>query len=243
MGNSVGGFAVLPRLESVKTVERSVYDSLKSAIIQARLSPGQKLVTAKIAEELGVSRMPVREAIQRLEAEGFVTVKPFRGAEVTQLSWQDIREIYDIRMVLEGYAMKLAMSQPLERKIEALESLLRTAKEKVASGDLAEIEEIDDKFHKILFSTCGSSRLEGLLRNLWEQCSYFRSVAALLRRDPLRSIRQHEELIEVLRTRDVERAVEAVQAHTQVSRDTLISYLKNEHSENQVDGEYREVLS
>lgn len=226
MTDSSTPFSALPRLEAIKTLDLSVYETLKAAIMMGKLAPGQKLATAKIAEKLGVSRMPVREAIHRLAVEGFVTVKPHRGAVVTELSWRDVEEIYNIRMTLEGYAMKLAVDRVTDRQIEALETLLKAAEGKMAEGNLDEIQAIDDRFHRTLFSTCGSERLIALLTNLWDQSVYFRSVAALLRKDLSLSLRQHQELIDALRARDPARAVKAVQSHTQVARDTLVDHLK-----------------
>lgn len=231
MTNSSEAFSSLPKLEDVKTLDRSVYECLKAAIMQGKLAPGQRLTTAKIAEKLGVSRMPVREAIHRLAAEGFVTVKPHRGAVVTELSWRDVEETYNIRMVLEGYAMKLAVDRVTDKQIETLERLLKAAEEKMAAGSLDEIQAIDDQFHRTLFSTCGSERLIALLTNLWDQSVYFRSVATLLRKDLSLSLRQHRELIDALKARDPVRAVKTIQSHTQVARDTLVDYLKAKEAE------------
>jgi len=217
----------LSKLDSIQTVEQIVYQRLKKAILAGSLKPGQRLVGDKIADELGVSRMPVRAALRQLEAEGFVVNEPYKGTMVTELSWRNIEEIYDIRIVLEGYAMKLIVDRVSNEQIRELEQILEAAREKAQENDIEEVQNLDDQFHRKLFAMCDAAKLTELITNLWEQCSFYRSMASILRKSPAQALEQHKQILEALKSRDAGRAVQAVQYHDSASRDNLISFLRD----------------
>jgi DNA-binding GntR family transcriptional regulator len=220
--------AELLRIDNYRTLQDLVYTNLRELIISGHLAPGQKLVTAKLAAELGVSRMPVREALNRLQSEGLVTIVPHKETIVTAFSFEDVAEIYDIRTVLEGYAAGLCARASTPDQIERLKSLVSAAESLLAAGDLEGFKHCDNRFHHGVFDTCGSIKLAQLLSNLWDQCLYYRNLASLLKRNPHRSLQEHRDIVTALEARDADKAQEMILLHTRNSRDTLLEHLRSQ---------------
>lgn len=217
----------LLRIDNYRTLQELVYNNLRELIISGHLAPGQKLVTAKLAADLGVSRMPVREALSRLQSEGMVTIVPHKETIVTVFSLQDVTEIYDIRAILEGYAARLCALSATAQQIERLRSLVSAAEALLAAGDLEGLKHCDNRFHHGVFETCGSAKLGQLLASLWDQCLYYRNLANALKRNPHQSLDHHRQIVAALEAHDSDKAEEMILLHTRVARDALLDHLKN----------------
>lgn len=160
-----------------KTMKEIVYDTLREAIINGRYAPGHRLVADELAKELGVSRMPVREAIHRLEAAGLVSSSPHRGAVVSELSEQEVIEIYHIRAVLDGLAARLAVGHLRALDCRMMDSLLNEMDEAVRVNDTERLLRINRDFHLVIWEAAGAPRLQELLVNLYDASTRFRNIS------------------------------------------------------------------
>jgi DNA-binding GntR family transcriptional regulator len=140
-----------------------IFDLLKGWILSGVLKPGEKIVEISVAKQLNVSRAPLREALMALSQQGFITIKPHHGAFVTQLSGQDIREIFEVREVLEIYAAKKVRHTLTPEGIATLQEGLRGLETAARNRDVLQFAEADFNFHRTLWSLAGNMHLEKLL--------------------------------------------------------------------------------
>ena len=137
------------KLDSYQPLREVVCETLREAIVDGVLKPGERLMEIQLAEELGVSRTPVREAIRKLELEGFVVMIPRRGTYVADMSIKDINEVYEVRTALDVLAAGLAAERITEEELEQMERLLVQIGEYIEQGDMDKIVEVDSQFHDI----------------------------------------------------------------------------------------------
>jgi DNA-binding GntR family transcriptional regulator len=164
-----------------RTMQEIAYESIREAILTGRYAPGQRLLPDDLARELGTSRMPVREALQRLEVAGLVSITPHRGAVVNELSKQDIVEIYHIRAVLEGLAARLAAPHLTPGDYERLNALIKEMSVAASAGpDLDQVLRVNRDFHEIVWRGAHAPRLHELLQNLYIASQRFRNLSVLL---------------------------------------------------------------
>lgn len=194
-------------------LERRVYERLRDEIVAGALVPGAQLVEARIAADLGVSKTPVREALIRLQRDGLVEIEPYRGARVLEPSAEDIREILELRLVIESQiARDLAVTGPAH-VLDALEDSVAASRSALAAGAQQELLDSLTAFSDIFAGACGNSRMVKLLIDL-------RSVLLLIGNTSLRapgreerSIAEHEAILAALRASDAEAAAAATERH------------------------------
>ena len=164
-----------------RTMQEIAYESIREAILTGRYAPGQRLLPDDLAREHGTSRMPVREALQRLEVAGLVTITPHRGAIVNELSKNDIVEIYHIRAVLEGLAARLAAPQLTPKHYDRLNVLIKEMASAGSAGpDLDHVLRVNRDFHEIIWQAARAPRLHELLQNLYIASQRFRNLSLQL---------------------------------------------------------------
>jgi DNA-binding GntR family transcriptional regulator len=161
----------LPRKEASLGASHSplttlVVEALRERIMSGSIPPGDRLVESKLSEELGVSRMPVREALRQLAAEGIVTIEPRRGASVTAFSPEQVRELVEVRATLEGLNAKLAAQRHDAKQIAEMERILAEGSRLIDSDDQAALLEMNKRFHDALGSIAANSVLQELMRSL-----------------------------------------------------------------------------
>lgn len=190
-----------------------VFNTLRQAILRGQLEPGERLLEIQLAEKLGVSRTPIREAIRKLELEGLVIMIPRKGAVVAEITEKSLRDVLEVRRALEELAVKLACEKIQEEEIEELKVAAKEFEDALETGDVTAYAEADVKFHDIIYHTTDNQRLIQLLNNLSEQMYRYR-VEYLKREDAHDTLlAEHQYIIEMLEKRDVKRAVEAVCTH------------------------------
>jgi DNA-binding GntR family transcriptional regulator len=175
-------------------MQEIAYDAIRDGILTGRHEPGQRLVADDLARTLGVSRMPVREALQRLEAAGLVSITPHRGAVVSELSEPECAEIYHIRAVLDGLATRLATAHLAASDHARLGTLLEEMEAGVRAQDVQQILSANREFHAIIWSAARAPRLRELLENLYDASQRFRHLSVLIPRR-LDQITQEHRLI------------------------------------------------
>ncbi len=190
-----------------------VFNTLRQAILRGELEPGERLPEIQLADKLGVSRTPIREAIRKLELEGLVIMIPRKGAVVAEITEKSLRDVLEVRRALEELSVKLACEKIQEEEIEELKVAAKEFEDALKTGDVTAYAEADVKFHDIIYHTTDNERLIQLLNNLSEQMYRYR-VEYLKREDSHETLlAEHQYIIEMLKKRDVKRAVEAVCTH------------------------------
>ena len=210
-----------------------VFKTLRQAILKGELEPGERLMEIQLAERLGVSRTPIREAIRKLELEGLVLMIPRRGAEVAKISEKNLRDVLEVRRSLEELAIDLACQRIQEEELETLREAQKEFAAAVAAGDAVEIAQTDEKFHEIIYSGTGNQKLMQILSNLREQMYRYRLeyIKDANKRQIL--LVEHEQILKALSLRHVQEAMLAVREHIDNQEITVLKNLK-EQEENDV---------
>jgi DNA-binding GntR family transcriptional regulator len=202
-----------------------VADVLRKAILRGILSAGQQLRQEEIARQLGVSHIPVREALRQLEAEGLAHLRPYRGFEVSELSPAELEELYEIRIPLECKALRLAMPHLMPEELQRAEGILDAIDRE---SDPSVWSQLNTKFHTALYAPSGRHKLLNLIGTLRTNVDrYLRLYVSVMQRKP-HAQREHREILEAVRRGDVARAVAALEEHLDVTCRMLVDYLRRE---------------
>ena len=204
------------------------YRSLKDAIRDTVLAPGFQGSEQEIALRLGMSRTPVHEALIRLQEEGLVRVLPKRGVVVCALSPDDMREVYDVIIALEGVAAELLAGMPETARKPALAALEATnteMKSALQQNDLVAWARADDRFHRTLIDQCGNRRVARLANTIMDQSHRARMMTLRLRPKPTRSMTEHQAITAAIRKGDPAEAASRTRQHRQRARDELLPLL------------------
>lgn len=204
------------------------YARLKDDILSNAMPPGFQAPEPEIAERLGMSRTPVREALIRLEAEGLVQLIPRRGARVLPVVAADMREIYDILSTLEPHAAgQLAARGPSEDELEPLAVAVGEMETALDQDDLEAWAAADDRFHRDMLRLYGNQRLESIVSALYDQAHRARMVTLRMRNKPVRSTAEHREILNCLRAGDAEGAQRVFSEHRDRASRELLGILSN----------------
>ncbi|HIS80560.1 MAG TPA: GntR family transcriptional regulator [Candidatus Scatomonas merdavium] len=199
-----------------------VFHTLRRGIMQGDLKPGERLMEIKLANRLGVSRTPIREAIRMLELEGLVVMIPRKGAQVAEITAKDLKEVLEVRIGLEELAVKFACQRITEEQLEGLHQASRRFERAVLAEDLTELAEADVEFHDLVYKATANDRLVQLLNNIREQMYRYR--VEYLKDEEIRAslVQEHDELLERLRERDMEGAKRVTQKHIERQQDYIL---------------------
>jgi len=208
--------SLLPKVEKSQSLEEKVYLQIKKAILDCVLPPGSPLIETRLAEELGVSRTPIRKAIARLEQEGFVTAASSKGYHVAEISLQDIREIYQLREILECHLVRETAKQFNQEELEELESALRAADQALEKGDYPGFLATNRAFHHAFDRKYGNQHISDMLANLDEHI--YRNLMSEFQVQESKvltasSYGEHKLILEAIREGDVESAVSSIRDH------------------------------
>lgn len=163
-------------IRNYKPLGEVVFEYLRNAILAGELKPGERLMEVTLAEQLGVSRTPVREAIRKLEKESFVIMIPRKGAYVADLTKKDIMEVLEIRKELEGFAAALAAERMALSEKEALGKVVERFNESLINMDKKSMIECDNEFHSLIFEATKNQRLINIIYDLHDQFQRFRLI-------------------------------------------------------------------
>ena len=189
-----------------------VFNTLRQAILKGELEPGERLMEIQLAERLGVSRTPIREAIRKLELEGLVLMIPRKGAEVAKISEKSLRDVLEVRRSMEELAIELACQRMGQEELEKLEEAQRTFAAAIASGDSMAIAESDEHYHDVIYHGTDNPRLVQILNNLREQMYRYR-LEYIKDADLQILLVEHEEILKAMKYRHVAEAKETMRAH------------------------------
>jgi DNA-binding GntR family transcriptional regulator len=204
------------------TAQEAVLAELRRAIVEGELAPGTQIVQEALAERLGLSRVPIREALKILEGEGQVSYSPHRGYFVTELDLDELLEVYRIRQLLETEAATVAVprlsEEVLGRMGEAIGDMVRASSE----GNIVAMTAANRRFHFAIIESSGMPRLTRLVRQLWDATDPYRSLYYAEEVNRKTVDREHREILAAARDRDVDRVVALLDEH----RDHAIARLR-----------------
>ncbi len=163
-------------LQNHKPLREIVYEELKRQIMIGEIPPGTRMMEVELADDMGVSRTPIREAIRKLEKEGLVSIEPRRGAYASEVSIKDMVDVLEVREFLEGMAAGLASKRITEEETEAIKHAVEAYREAVESGATEEIIEEDEIFHKLIVDCSGNKTLIQMINQVQELALRFRYI-------------------------------------------------------------------
>ena len=207
-----------------------VFNTLRQAILKGELEPGERLMEIQLAERLGVSRTPIREAIRKLELEGLVLMIPRKGAEVAKISEKSLKDGLEVRRSLEELAIELTCQRISEEGIAEMENIQKTFSEAIHKGDAMAIAEADEQFHELIYKATGNNRLVQILNNLREQMYRYRLeyIKDAGKRQVL--IVEHEHILRCIKRHSIIEAKAAVREHIDNQEITVSKNIKERAS-------------
>ena len=215
-----------------KSLGQDVFEYLKNAIIDQTIEPGSRLVESKIADMLGISRTPLREALHKLEREDWIERIPTGGFKVVTLTSDDIEQTFGIRSVLEAYAARLAAENhqdndlvPLEKKIEEFKKCLELKK------DSDKLQKINTQFHDLLYNLSKSPKLIKMINQLRAQISRFRRIILKQYEYALQSSNDHVKMLDAIKNRDGKKVEKLVRRHIIKGKNVVLSELNKGEKE------------
>ncbi len=218
------------RINSIKTTSEVIAQSLKEMIFQAELKPGQQLVQEHLARMFGVSRVPVRDALQILINMGIAVNMPRRGVIVRPLSRRLLEELFEVRKILEGAAIKMVVQKITPELINVLENLIKEQARALKRADVKGNETLDDTFHRALFNAVGNDTLIDLIFSNWERIKQARCASTV---EPKHgkawiseSIRRHKQVVHSMVNRNESIAYKVIIENIESSQQEITSCLE-----------------
>ena len=203
-----------------------VFNTLRQAILKGELVAGERLMEKQLAERMGVSRTPVREAIRKLELEGLVVMIPRKGAEVAQITEKDIKDVLEVRGTLEALAVKLACEKMTEEEIQELIKVKEEFAEAAKNHNTESVIKKDVEFHDLIFHATDNEKLIQIINNLREQIYRFRVKYIFEMKDYTPLADEHEEIVASIIHKDQQKAEEIALRHIKNQEETVIEQLR-----------------
>ena len=205
-----------------------VFNTLRQAILTGEMKPGERLLEIHLANKLGVSRTPIREAIRMLELEGLVIMVPRRGAQVAQITEKSMSDVLEVRCALDVLAVELACERITTEAVEELREACREFEKATTTKDVHVIAKADVAFHDIIFKAAGNPRLTQMINNLAEQMYRYRFEYIKDESQHQMLVKEHCLICESIEKRDVEGAKEAIRKHIENQENSIIRQIRLE---------------
>ena len=226
--NKIEDFFKMEKLAKIKDYEllgKKVYRVLKSKIVNGSFKPGSKLSESKIANQMEISRTPVREAMRELSAKGFVNMIPNQGIIVKSDSIEDIQKVMQVRGVLEGLAARLATPLITEGKIKMLETCNGKMEKFISKNNVLAFGKESIKFHKVILEVCGNDLLVQIRKNLADKIYRFLDISLNVPGKVETSLKEHIKITEALKQGDADKADEFSRLHIESVLKNILIYM------------------
>jgi len=190
-----------------------IFEKLNAAIMDGTLVQGQKITEQQISKEFGVSRTPVREALYKLTATGLIRIIPHQGFLVSKWSAKEIKDVFEIRIVLERLAIELFIKNYSQRNVDTLGDILQKMEDAARESNFVEAAKMNNDFHDLIVKQCGNDEIFHIMEPLKNRISIFRLISISI---PLRvntSLEEHRTILRSISRKDVERAKSLIEAH------------------------------
>ena len=215
-------------LQDYPSLQEKVYEHLKQAILTGEIQPGERLLETRLAESLGVSRIPVREAIRKLERDGLIVAFPRRGIYASSLSPKDIDDVYTVRVVLEGLAARLAAEHRTDEHLAQLDAIVARMKSQAEQGDSAGLFATGRSFHEVVLSASGNGKLPPLMETLRSQIERIRRLRMQVSSRTGDVYQEYVVILGAIRAGDGAAAESAMRAHVERPRLDLLRMMQAE---------------
>ena len=203
-----------------------VFNTLRHAILKGELESGERLMEIALAQKLGVSRTPIREAIRKLELEGLVVMVPRKGAEVADITEKDLRDVLEVRTALEELSIELAMKNMNDDDCKQLTEANKLFAKDSEGDDLIKIAEADVAFHELIYMATGNKRLIQMINNLREQMYRYRLEYIKDKSTHARLVDEHNRIIDAMVKNDVAAAKAAIKLHVENQEENILKSIK-----------------
>jgi len=214
------------KLDSYKPLREIVFETLREAIINGVLEPGERLMEIQLAEEMGVSCTPVREAIRKLELENFVVMVPRKGAYVAGISVKDIVDIFEVRAALEALAASLAAERITADELDEMERAVLNIHE-AGDSKIDNVVEGDSAFHDLLYRASRNQRLIQIITLLQEQIQRFRTTSLSQPGRIKHAVDEHKNIIKAISEHNVELAGSLAREHIEVAEQIFLNAMED----------------
>lgn len=209
------------------SITDQTYNDLRRAIITGKIAPGTRLVESTLAEEMGVSRTPIREALRQLSIEGLLYIIPRAGYVVEELTERDIQDLFETRAAIEQVAAKAAVMRITDKEMARLEENLRQSKQAIESGATEKMIDLDTEFHNIIYKAARSKYLYRICQNLSDHTLKFRIAAIHIPEIAKRASEDHSKIYKALKSKDPQKVEDATASHLKVvKKDVLLTLEK-----------------
>ncbi len=218
--------------DSDRPLREVVFLRLRRAILQGELEPGERLMEIRLAEQLGVSRTPVRDAIHKLVEEGLVSIVPRCGAVVAGITDKDMRDVLEVRITLEKLAVALCTERITVDGVERLKEANESFRKTVISGELIKIAEADVAFHDIIYSITDNKRLLQIINDLREQIYRYRLEYLKNDKDRMELVKEHNNIIRYISEGDTDKAKAAIREHIENQMNEIAAIIRTKQNGN-----------
>ena len=210
-----------------------VFNTLRQAILKGELAPGERLMEIQLAQKLGVSRTPIREAIRKLELEGLVLMIPRRGAEVARISEKSLKDVLEVRLGLEELAVRIACQRITEEELEELEQAMKEFEEAMKRDDLGALAAADVTVHEVIYGSTHNKRLVQIISNIREQMYRYRVEYLKDVESRKTLVEEHYAVYRALKARNQQQAVKDICIHIVNQQDAILRSLEQMNKEEQ----------
>ena len=211
----------------MKTYAETIADDLRRRIVSGEIKDGAFVRQDALAEEFGVSRIPVREALYRLEGEGLVVNHPHRGAAVTALSRKEMNELFELRALLEPELIARAIPNLSQEILMEAESILREYEESMDNRTVFSLGDLNSRYHMALYKAADRNNMAEIVRGLLVKTDRYTQMVLSVSEEMTEWKREHSEILEFCRRGAVAQAVTVTVTHINRARDILAEYLQN----------------
>ena len=232
METGASGLDTLAVLPARKSAGQHVFGYLKQAITRGDIAPGNRLIESRIADSIGVSRTPVREAFHKLESQGFLRRLPTGGFTVIGLTSRDIDETFGIRSVLEAYAARLAAENHTHHELSLLEEKISEYQHTLEQNRITELEEINTQFHDLLYALSNSPRLIKMINDLKAQIYRFRHIILSQTEMARQSNQDHILMVTAIKNHDADGVEKLVREHILRGKAAVLKQLEPDGDKN-----------
>ena len=210
------------QIERHQTLREKILETIRDAILKGTLKPGERVSEPDLAERFGISRTPIREAFRQLESEGYLQVIPRKGAVVASLSERDVEEFYAIKIILEGFAARMAAENLSDKDIERLEVINEKLGQIAKEGDVKTFFRVHNEFHELFIKAAGNERLYEMINQLVMKFKRLR-LASLSQPGRMEiSVEEHRNMIQAFKNHDGDKADSLVRHAATIGADVLI---------------------
>jgi DNA-binding GntR family transcriptional regulator len=224
--------AFLHSFENSETLTEKIHSSLEEAILEGKLKPNDRLVEEELSRTFKISRGPIREAFRLLERDGFIKIIPRKGAIVQEISTEDILDVYEIRSVLEGLAVRLACAKATDKELKKLEAIYEAMENLRKDTDTVrrakKYKKLNREFHNTIIGMSKNKKIMDIYANFQKQIVWFQTVTLSVELRCDVSLREHKELLNCCLKRDADGAEKTARSHLENAVKIIMAEARSE---------------